>query len=119
MNTNSTELSNIPFKHCRYCNHPITAQDNICKHCFEEQDESDIETVSLKDSSLAYYDWLTLVFSTLIGIILGNIYLVVFGEDLRGKRLIKYSLILMFSKLAVSYPIYYIFKTFHNLIKMN
>ena len=117
MNTNNTS-SETTLTQCRYCNHPIKKEDKICKHCLTPQKADDFEKVSLKDPTLAYYDWIIMFFSQLLGMFLGLIHFLK-GEKLRGKRLIIYSFILLICKISASFPIYYIFKTFHKLIEIN
>lgn len=101
---------------CRYCNHLINENDKICKHCLTPQKANDFEKVSLKDPTLASYDWIIMFFSQFLGIFMALIHYIK-GEKLRGARLFKYSLILLFCKAAAGYPVYYIFKTFYNILK--
>ena len=119
MNLNN-ELTSKNLNHCPCCNYPIAANDTICKHCFEyrNQKEPNEETVSLKDSTLSSSDWIIIFFCEFIGILLSFFYFVI-GENLRGKKVLKYSLFIMLCKIVASYPIYYILKTFHNMLKIN
>ena len=100
---------------CRWCNSPITSEDKICKHCHEYQTDN-TDTISLKDPTLSTCDWIIIICSQLIGMLTAIIYFNK-GEILRGKRLIKYSLIILVCKLLASYPVYYIFKTFYKVLK--
>ena len=102
---------------CRWCNSPIVSEEEYCKHCHEYQNDKTNEKISLKDPTLSTSDWIVMVFSQSIGMLMAMVYFVK-GENLRGIRLLKYSFILMFCKIIASYPVYYIFKTFHKLIRL-
>ena len=101
---------------CRYCGSPIMQEDKICKHCHESLRDNTDELVSLKDPTLSSYDWIIMIVSQLLGIFMALVYYLK-GEESRGIRVLKYSLILIFCKALASYPVYYIFKTFYKILK--
>lgn len=101
---------------CRYCGSPVIPGDTICKHCNESQKDNTEELVSLKDPTLSSYDWIIMIVSQLLGIFMALVHYIK-GEKLRGIRLFKYSLILLFCKAVASYPVYYIFSTFYKILK--
>ena len=93
---------------CRWCKEPIMSNDKICKHCNEYQKNKDIvdsEKDLLKDPTLSIFDWITVLFFQLIGILLGHIHKLR-GEKKRGDTLILYSLLSILFDTILGYGIY-------------
>ncbi len=105
---------------CRWCKEPIMSNDKICKHCNEYQTNKDIvdsEKDLLKDPTLSIFDWITVLFFQLIGILLGYIYKQN-GEKKRGDTLILYSILSIFFNTIMSYGIYRFHSFFSKMLKV-
>lgn len=119
--TNDLKSKKIPSDMvlCKICKEPMMANDKICKHCYEYQKEEDFESTketSLGNTCLSLSDWITILFFQLIGIIIGIAHLLN-GEKIRGKKVIRFSLISVFINLIISGSIFTIFKTFTKLLR--
>ena len=118
-NNLSNNLRNLPedMVLCRWCKEPIMATDKICKHCNEYQKHKDIidsERNLLKDPTLSVFDWITILFFQLLGILLGFVHNLR-GEKKRSSTLILYSFISILFNISLGYSIF----RFHGfLIKM-
>ena len=115
------DLNKIPSDMvlCKWCKEPIMVNDKICKHCYEYQNEEDLNNTKnafLAKSCLSLSDWITILFFQLIGIVIGIVHLIN-GEKIRGKKVIRFSLISVFINVIISSSIFTIFKTFTKLLK--
>lgn len=101
---------------CRWCKEPIMANDKLCKHCNEYQNDIDLkasEKEQLSFSTLSVSDWMMIILFQWLGIMVGGYYCLN-GENSRGIRLIKYSSLSFVVGLILNgfiiYSIYYFIK---------